>query len=593
MPQVPVYSSPTVEPGALPNAQMDSGMPLRMLYQTQGAGSKEISDMGNAVEGAAGTLGQVAADQMATVNEAAVKSAHANLVAASANILHDPKTGYLNKLGGDAVNGYDGPDGVAQALKDLPDKFTDGLTNPVQQRLYQQAATQTIQSALNQAQQHAGQQTTKYELDSSAARAGAFADTAVASYNPVKNSDNSAYNTAITGQLVELDSQAQKLGLDGAEYDAYIKQGMTKTHVSLVDHLVSNGQTQGAKDYLDSVRSDLPTAVADKLDGLLKVGAAKDDGINLAIDLGSRFGGNISAQEKELNRMKVDGEIDADTYTITQSQLRAADSIRKGQQAEGDKNFLGSIWDAKRKNPNLSLADLTPQQLNYAKNRNLGPNLDNLLGSNASTDNPTLFLKLMQQAQSDPAGFVNQDIVQFKGQLSDSNFKMLESAYLNINKQDAASLQVDKLQADTVKGAMAQLKASGLNPAAKAGESGADTYAKFEAELHQTLFLENQSRRANGKAPLNSTEARGQLLDLIKDQALAGTGVWGTFQTSGPTYALVDKISDADRATITKKLSAAGMPATPSNIVSYHNIWKGGKAPAKPAQGSGVNDNQD
>ena len=564
MPTVPSLGpTPSVAPNELQAPQVN-----RLLMMATGAGGQELENMGQGIMRSSGQIGQIANEQQATQNEIDAKNADNQYLQAQTQLLHDPDKGYLNTQGQNAT----GPvrDAALSAIQELPDKIANDIQNPRARQMFLQTAQARATAAMQAIDIHASQQGNQAAIEASVGRSDAAAQAMPTAYDPL-GQNNELYNQYQSTLVQELNEQADRKGLPADARAQFIQAGLGKAYAATISHLMATNQTGAAKEYLASVRDQLPDSVADKAQELLQAGSDKDTGLAASIGVQKDHPGNINAQEAALKDQFTAGKITATQYDIALSHAHADYQLQKSQEADTDRNFLGNIWAQHVQNPGMSLASLSAQQLQYARSRNLGPQIEQMLAHNDSTDNPALFLKLMRQAQDDPASFVNQDVTQFQGQLSATNFRMLESTYLNINKQDVAAQQVDKLQADTVKGAMAQLKAAGLDPKAKEGTSAADEYAKFETQLHQTLFLENQARQVKGQAPLSPNEARERALDLVKTQALAGTGLWGTFQTSGPTYALVDKVPDTDRQQITEALKARGQPVTPANIVRLYN----------------------
>jgi hypothetical protein len=258
----------------------------------------------------------------------------------------------------------------------------------------------------------------------------------------------------------------------------------------------------------------------------------------------------------------------------------------------------GSVWDAVRQNPKMTVNNLPAATIAYVRERGLGPRIDAIFNHNDSTDNPGLFLKIMDQSFEDPAGFKNGGVAQYQGQLSKTNFAQLQARYLAIDKGDAQAQQVQKTQDAAVKSVLPLLAASGKDP-----KKNPDEYSKFEAELHSTLFLENQQRLAKKQNSLTVEEARDKITGLLAVKALSGTGV--LFDTRGPVYTLPASMSEGDRSRAVQGLTAAGRPVTAENIVRYHNTAKAlpaakSPAPAKPSSPSpwaapapGVNANQD
>lgn len=578
MPKVPTYDLPTVAREELPSAYQ---VAPRDIGRDAAIGARGMMDLGNGVQQAGAEYADLVVKQQADVNEGAVKDAHAQLVSSVSTVLHDPNTGFMNQLGKNAVDGYTN---VQDTLSKLPENISAGLENDVQRKMFNQAAAITINSAISQAQQHSGQQTTKYELDSSQARANASADAAVRSYNPIPGADNSLYRQSITTQQIELESQADKLGITGKEKELYVqhgadgKSGMAATYTQLVSHLLDNNQTQAAKDYLNQMSDQLPIAVRDKLSEIIKVGQTKDDALGLAIDLKKH--GTIDQQEKSLDDMFKSGKITPEVHEMALQKLRADNSQRRSEQSENDRAIIGQVWDMSHKGQ--SLADLPTSTLNYIKTRGLGPQVDAIFKRDGEEQNDSkMFSDLSRMSADDPSGFVKMDLSTMSGQLSKSHFNHLIDVQTGINRQDIKAMDANKLVHDTIANTKSSLLAAGINLNVKPGTADADRLDQFETSMRDSLI----AAQANKKdAPLTRDEARNIALGILKDQALSGTGYFNdsfgvthkpAWQMTPDEKAANWKVPDADRTQIIQSLNKNGIKPTEQAIQRAYKMSKG------------------
>jgi len=575
MPTVPTLGpAPTAQPTGLAAPPAD-----RLLYRSLGSGGQELEDLGHAMQSTGSDFAKIATDQLATQNEAATKNADSDFVAGLEKVLHDPDSGYLNSQGGDAVNGRDG---AIDAVKKLQQGISDGITNPRQQQMFSDIANQRTQAALQAIDAHASQQGNKYAIESGMTRAATNGDAAARAYNPVGGADNTLYNQYIDTQKQELGEVADRMGLkdnpDGSDgvRAQFIKENLAKTYTSIVDHLTSNNQLQGAKDFFNSVQDQLPIAVRDKINNTLTAGQDKTDALNVALDVKSQTT-DIAAQEKILDQRFKAGDITADVHDMALQKLRADTAQRRSEEAEADKSMIGQIWGLKQKNPNLALTDLTPSQIAYIKNRGLGTHVDAILNSSPAIDDAKLYNDQMRMASEDPSAFVKQDLSTLSGQLTPAHWDHLVGVQSSINRGDVKAMDQAKLMHNTVTDIKAGMLSAGINLTPKPGTPQAKALDAFESSLRDSLVA---AQTAKGNAPLSRDEARQIGLGLLKDQTLTGTGWF--IDTHKPVWQMTPQeraapwtIPDADRAQITQALRNRKQPVTEDAIQRLYKYTQG------------------
>lgn len=544
-------------------------MPLRTMAMIGAYGAREQEGLGQAMMGAGREATDIISQQMATANEAATKNYDAQLQSKITDLLHDPQNGYLFQQGGNAVNGLAA---AQKALSGLPDAVIGDEQNPRVRQMFDQVAQQRLQAASSAMLVHAGQQTQKYDLDASTARAGAAQQSAIMSYNPMPDADNTIYNQALATQRAELNSQADHMGLAGDARTAYLQEGMGKTATGVVSHLLENNQTKAAQAYFADIRGDLPAAVGDKINSVLQGAADKDDALSTYLSSKDKHGTDIGAIEKDLDQQFKDGSISADVHDMALQKAKADYSLAREQETQYDKNLLGQVWAFKQQNPNASVADLPANIVGALRaNGHLAVSATSIMQQSDSMDDSKTFADLMRMSAEDPSAFVKMDMASMSGALTGQHFNHLVNLQTSMNSGDLKAADVAKVQASAVRDQMAAIKASGLNPAAKPGTDQATELDKFESSLHDAIIAENQTRQQSKKPPLNRDEAGQLVAGLAKDQALAGTGLWGIMQTRGPSYKLVDQIDSNERQQIAGTLQSAGLAPTPTNIVDYYN----------------------
>lgn len=595
MPNVPIYSSPTIAPTALPGVRQQT--PYRQM-QAAMIGPQEETNLGNALTAAGGEmLREVTLDQIQT-NEAAAKDYDARQMASNQGVVNE----FLKLQGKNALDSYDA---AAKKIGEIPQELTDGLTNPAQQQLVKHTAEMRALAAKGQLDAHKLQQASVYEDAASQTRIKVAQDSAATAFNPVTDApaakfdhENPTANTAYQQYLQTIRSEAEdradRKGLNDPDLRAaFVKDSMAKAYVNTLGHLIDKkGGTPAdmkvAQGYFDAVKDELPVEQQDKIRAVLEEGAAKDKAIDLAITLGAK--GGLSSQKKILDGMKTNGEINGTVYDMALQHLRATDSDRRVAQGEADHSLLGNVWDIARNGGKIT--DLSPSQLAYIKQRGLGTNIDAIFkqaepGGAAGPDDSKLFSDLSRMSAENPAGFIAMDLSTMSGQLSQAHWNHLVGVQTSINRQDVKGMEANKVVHTAIQDVKASLLAAGFDLTPKEGSESAKNLEKFDANVRDQLIAAQttwQERKLN-PAQIRE-EARKIALGALKDETLTGTGfsVNGStyFQTKLPIWKMSSEqrtaqwdISDADRTRIKAQLTAGGMPSSEANIQQYYKLEKG------------------
>lgn len=593
MPQVPVYSSPTIAPNELPGVRQQT--PYRMM-QAAMAGPEEIAKAGQAITSlGAEQMRQITAEQI-TTNEARVKQHDADVMGDVQAVLYDPNSGYMSQKGKNAVDGYQS---TVERLQKIATERSDQLDNPAQQQLAASTTQMRIQAAIAQAGQHNAQQINVYEKAAGDTRIKVAQDGAAQAFNPIadngaanfdhdKPEANTAYQQYLQTIRSEANDQADRAGLTDPDLrKALVKDALGKAYMGTLAHLIdAKGATPSdmkvAQTYFDSVKGELSAEQQDKVRGVLEAGTIKNTALSLAIELKRSLpaGNNIANQEEQLDDMFKAGKINADVHAMALQHLRADNAQRRSEQVESDKSLIGTVWDLANKGGKMT--DLSPSQLNYIKQRGLGSQIDNIFNrESAAQDDSKMYSDLARMSAEDPVGFTKMDLSTVSGSLSKAHWNHLVGIQTAISRQDVKAMEGNKLVHTTLMDAKANLVAAGFNMNPKPNTSEAKRLEAFETDLRDALTA---AQEANDGKPLTREQARGIALGHLKDQALANTGYFGTSvgQTHKPVYQMTPEerakpwvIPEGDRAQIKASLQRQGLPASEDNIQRAYKLNQG------------------
>jgi hypothetical protein len=598
MPQVPVVNAPSVTPAGLPGVRMET--PYHLGTYAAQAG-REMSELGGGMLRAGEEMLDQQIRQQDDLNQAAAKDYDTKLMGGIQAVLYgtpdNPETGFLASKGKSAVDAFDA---TSQKLQGLGEQLSKDLQNPAQQQLVKATTAQRVQAALVQAAQHRDQQSDVYQKAASDVRVKTAQESAPLSFNPMSDAPlasadpnapggGTPYQQYLQTIISETHDQAARQGLPADVAQDLVKNALGRAYTLTLGHLIDRkggnpGDLAVAKTYFDQVKDEMPAEAQDKVRALLEAGMTKDQALSLALDVKGRISG-IDAQEKELDAQYKAGKITPDVHDMALQKLRADNAQRRSEQSENDKAMLGNVWDLAQKGG--SITDLSPSQYNYIKQRGLGPSVDAMFkrADQADFDDSRAYVDTMRLASEDPAAFSRMDLATLSGQLTKQHWNHLVGIQASINRQDANAQDLLKIQSTAVGDTKAQMLSAGMNLSPKPDTPAAKTLDQFTASLHDALAAAQPDWQAKKltRAQMRE-EARKVTLGMLKDQALSGSGYFGT--SVGQTHLPVWKMSAeqraapwdipaADRQQITQALQRAGKPITEDAIQSVYKNAQG------------------
>lgn len=561
---VPKDDAPAVAPQGLPGSPQS--VPRALVFGSE-MGPAEQLRAGQQLETAGAQIGQMVAQQ----NEATVKSADAQFVQGATAVLYDPQNGYMNQRGQTAVQGSAA---TLENLQKQAKSISDNLPNDESRAMFQSVAAQRLNAYQEQIDEHASRQQTVWNLDASKSRAGAMQNAAVASYNPVPGADNKAYLQSMASLHNELDSQAQIAGMDPDTKKAYIQNGIASANAGVVQHLLENNQTAGARAYFNSVRADMPPGLADKLDAQIKGAKDFDETYAYTDSLAIKHPGDEAGQMKAIAADFSAGNIDGHQRALAEAQVQHNFGVQRQEQEQAAVHVLGNVSDFILKNPAAGIQDFAkafPAQYEALKESgHLQTAIDYFKnGGMSPTGDPMLFNNLMDMSTKNPQALLEYPQDKLMAQLSRAQYNRVMAAREGIIKQSQQQMTSDKLVNDTVTSTKHQLEAAGLDTNPK-DDDGKQRFGKFESELRMRLYEAIQEK---GGAPLTGKEADDIALALVKKISIPGTGIVGLFETHKAPFEMspdektaIGLIPDDDRETIINALQNNHIPVTEANI---------------------------
>ena len=253
MPSVPVYQqTETLRPN------FRQGIDVQASPDDFGAAvGRGLSNVGQGVADAADAMRQVNSLEAETV----VRAGRNGYMREKDSIQYDPETGYLQKQGKDAIDGF--PE-YARQLGELRQKYSSKMT-PEQQQLFARAVEPLEVDARRAGMIHKGEALKKFVVEEASSGADNFKNEAIKSYN-----DPVSWGKYTTAGLVEIQGLGEKLGWSAEKLKQEQTDYLSDAHrltalqiaeqdpVAATEYAVKHRDSMTAPDHLTLMRELLP-----------------------------------------------------------------------------------------------------------------------------------------------------------------------------------------------------------------------------------------------------------------------------------------------------------------------------------------------
>jgi hypothetical protein len=338
MPRVPTYDEFQAQPQVLGPTRVDAPMSPAMAAIP----GQQQQQYGQALQQSGNAQAQIALDIQKDVNDAATKEADNAAAQAVNTLLHDPKSGYLNTQGKEALERRED---AQKYIQDSLDKAGETLTNDMQRRMFTDVARRRLLMAQEQINVHAAAQTKVYNETETTKRIDNSRKDAVANWalwNTGKvledgTKEPNAFSTAKATMLAEANHLAAMKGFGpDSETAKSLRLGQTTTlHGDILNTMLAADKTKEAKEYYEKNSEEIDPEKRDDFKKALNTAGVAEESIKLARAMSIMNNGqSLVQQREELDQMLEKGDITAATHSATMQQLVQLHTIKKAEQSE-------------------------------------------------------------------------------------------------------------------------------------------------------------------------------------------------------------------------------------------------------------------
>ncbi len=385
-------------------------------------------------------------------------------------------------------------------------------------------------------------------------------------------------DSAIKNQEAIIIDRANREGRSPEWVKEQVGDAQSKTHSSVIQRMLANGQDMAASEYYKSIKDQIGggevTQVEKSLEeGTLRgqsqresdkiVGSTKD--LTSALDQARKIE-DPKLRDETTSRVK-------DFFTTK----RLAENEAKETDYVGATNIIEKTKNFDNVPPNL-LVKMTPAERTSLRNY-----ADNLREGKKPVTNWDDFynLRTMASSNSTKTKFMQTNLMEYRPSLADSEFKELANLQAQLrNGDEKAEKTLDGYRTDAqiVDGA---LTSAGFDATPKQGTDDAKKVNQFRRKVDERIAQHQQN---TGKKATN--EEVQSIVDTMMVEGVSEKGwIWDTkkrlFELNpGESIEIgVDDVPPAEKAKIESALKKNGMPVTSENIVKLFSKKISRKAP--------------
>lgn len=560
MPTARKYGAPQVSQAAIPGARKQAAeTDLSTGAGFQQAKARKWGVVADVGAGLANQFTRMAEEQRVAADQTAVLEANVARAKWVNERLYHPDTGALGIHGKDAMPL---PETVGAEYRAKVGELTSGLHTDRQRAAFARDSANDEINLDGNLRRHVAKEMQTYQQ-------GVLEAT-------VATSTSSAISNASDPRMVGIELKkatdaitqlGPHVGLSPEQISVAQRSATTAIHKGVIERLLQNDNDKGARAYYEETKDQIDGQAIAHIEAALDEGTLRGSSQRKADEI-VQAGGTLTKQLEAVRNIEDPKLRDAVRERV---EHEAAVSERaEREQEEANSTHAFNLIDKSH-----NVASIPPamwSSFSGATKSSLRSYAEHLTkGIPVETDDQT-FYALMEQAGTDRAAFLRQNLLDYKGKLSEGDFQQLTGLKLSIRNNDAAG--ADKVlggfrtKTDIIENSLTQY---GIDPKNKA-------MAPAIAQLQRMLDRRIEASQANGQKVTN-VEIQAAVDDLLSQKETVPGSWWGFVPFSGKSVGdtsrkLVETtagdIPAGTRTRIEAGLRSKGRPVSDATVLDVY-----------------------
>lgn len=543
-------------PGARKQASETNTSTGATLKQTEANAWDKVGQVGAHVSS---VFSKMAADEKEASDQTALLKAEVDLGKWENQRLYDPNTGALGVTGEEALPL---PEQVGTEFEKVSGDIAATLSNDKQRAAFARVRANHALNLDGTLRVHVEKEITKY-------RAGVLQAT-------VETATSTAISNALDPRRVGEELQkatdaiatlGPKVGLSKPQLEVATRKAQTAIHSGVIERLLENDNDKGARAYFEETKSQIDGDAIANIEKALDEGTLRGSSQKKADEIVTA-GGTLTAQLEKVRAID-----DPKLRDAVRERVEHEANINERAKQDAEEKASGDAFNIIDKTHNIaSIPPAMWANFSGSTKSSLRSYAEHLVkGVPVETDDQT-FYALMEQAGTDPKTFLTQNLLDYRGKLSDGDFQQLTGLKLSLRNGDRnaseKALGGFRTKSEIIDNTLTQY---GIDPKDKA-------MAPAVAQLQRMLDQRIETAQANGQKVTN-VEIQ-QTVDELLSQGETVPGSWLALVRPF-TYDLAEKkkkliemqpgdIPAATRKDIETRLRAKGRPISDATVLATY-----------------------
>lgn len=549
---------------------------VRVDQYTEGTG-RAVAQFGAV---AADAVGQTADEITKRQDTEAVFEARRALDEWERKAIHDPVNGAAQKSGKDA---FGVPDELGKSFDTEVAKIGEGLQSGRARRAFQEMATSRRAQVGEWAARHAGQQRKVYEQQGFEADVASMQDRAVrlAAMPPDGTPEGAMRQAAEVRAELAIGQQRivsflRGRGMPEEAITEAVKTFSSKVHAGTVGALITQGNAERAREYLDANAAEMKSGDVVKLRGDMRELMTRQRAQAFGDEIEADIEGGKMTLGAALDKAREKFPADSPEREAAVAQVKQRFSEVEAAKAEAKKGAVDAAWKVLTNGGRRK--DIRPDlwnQLPGEEQRHINDWLE-AKWRRAKADaegkhetNWTKFAEIVDMA-TDPARqseFLATDPAVWEPYLNKGDMAKVISLRAGINKDQAKAGRIAVMMQGAIDSIQNELRSAGFNTRPKPGTSEAKKWDEFSTQLRLTLVDAAAEKDSAGKGALDDKEMRAIGLRMLATGTEQGSGFFGFGQTKKRGYEIAaERAAALEKGEQPKSYVAATFDNIPAGI---------------------------
>lgn len=564
MPTVPKLDRIAEVPGRLPTPRQSVDAPLEAF-----GGGQTLQNFQRATQDATSQMFEIARAEKKKADDVATQDAWVRLNQAKTKLFWDPKDGAMTKKGQDAFGVVDtyGAEFDKQA-----DEIEKTLYNDDQKAMFSQMRSRERLEFDGQLQKHTFNEAQTFADETTVSGIATSRNEAVLNYQ-----DPVAIQKSLNMQTSFIMSNAERKGLPPEMAQMQVQEANSKTHSAVLERMLTNGQDLAAQQYFETNKDQFVGEDVVRVEKSLEEGSLRGESQRQSDAIMSKGLGLMGAVNEAKNIE------DPKVRDATVERIKSDYALKEQAKRQWEENLMtksGNIIDKTGTTDSIPPNEwqaLSPSQKeslkSYARHKREGTQPETKWSEYYD-------LKTMASAAPTRDAFLKINMMEYRGQMADAEFKELVSLQTDLRKgSKSAESQLDGYRTDQVI-VNDSLRAAGFDPSPKAGKSDLQATSRFRRLVdEQIIVYQNQTGK---KADNNQVQ---NIVDNLMVKVVTDRGyLWNTEKRAfqlGSEDSVEIKFNDipkAERAKIEQVLRARNIKASEDKIIEIYSKRLKGQA---------------